>query len=262
MGATRGWKKLLFTIILHHSASFSCEENRPDANNTELLSPAHAAAVALKQRISGAQLLAWERLERKRAASNSTALSIIQLGGSMAAGVDCVDDEFGVGKACSYSARFARSMAMVADAPINITYHNRAMGGTTTAGVLPQLELLLTGGTSLSRKASPDIILVDFSVNDRFEEQDWVDPKGSKAPGRGDDKTAVAEKEAKVFAASEALLRYVLERHPLSCVVIVEAFCENGSFSRRAHKRAALLYGVAFVAYSQLLANGCSALDI
>ena len=195
----------------------------------------------------------------------------------MAAGVDCVDEALGSGKQCSYSARFARSLGGA-----NVTYRNRAMGGTTTAGVLPQLPLLLDSPSAAAAGAEsgggggPDLVVIDFSVNDRFEEQDWVERRGSKkeAPGHrqpaatgaaardaaaASAATTVAEKEAKVFAATEALLRWLLRHRPSSALVLVEAYCENTSFSRRAHKRAALLYGVPFVSYSRLLsgAKGC-----
>ena len=183
---------------------------------------------------------------------------VLALGGSMAAGVDCIDRPAAVGgnsggggggggsenplfagKACSYSARFARDLEATyqgggggGGGPVGVTYRNLAMGGTTTAGALPQLPLLLAGGDgpagrATGRQAGPDLVLVDFSVNDRFEEQDWVEAAVSRAGsssdsstgGGGGDGAAGFDAGAKVFAATEALLRHVLAAHPNTAIV-------------------------------------------
>jgi len=149
------------------------------------------------------------------------------------------------GKACSYSARFARDLEATYQGggggggggggrggPVGVTYRNLAMGGTTTAGALPQLPLLLAGGDgpagrATGRQAGPDLVLVDFSVNDRFEEQDWVEAAVSRAGsssdsstgGGGGDGAAGFDAGAKVFAATEALLRHVLAAHPNTAIV-------------------------------------------
>ena len=95
-----------------------------------------------------------------------------------------------VEKASSYSASFVRSLKE--KLPGNrISYSNHATGGTTTAGSLPQLPLLVDGaGTEME----PDLILIDYSTNDRFERQDWTD-------NRRNWKFSVADNFGPVFAA-------------------------------------------------------------
>merc|ERR1712167_3483 len=120
-----------------------------------------------------------------------------------------------MGKASSYSASFVRSLKE--KYPGNrISYSNHATGGTTTAGSLPQLPLLVDGaGTEME----PDLILIDYSTNDRFERQDWTD-------NRRNWKFSVADNFGPVFAATEALLRFLLRAHPRTAVAIVDTFLE------------------------------------
>ncbi|EGB02193.1 hypothetical protein AURANDRAFT_69111, partial [Aureococcus anophagefferens] len=123
---------------------------------------------------------------------------------------------------------------------------SRARGGTTTASTLPFLEYLLAldgdGG------GAPDLVLVDFSVNDARESQDWttdIDAETTAARpfGRGD----------RVFAATEALLRFALVADASALLVVESQYYEASSLA--AHRRAAARYGVAFVAYGDTLAD-------
>jgi hypothetical protein len=171
----------------------------------------------------------------------------------MMAGVDCSEPSAAIeGRQCAYPARFARWLGdtYYGDDISRVKFQNRAQGGTTTAGALPQLALLISGGQG----ETPDLVIVDFGVNDRFEEQDWLSHETSRR-GVGDGDNA----GAKVFAATEALLRYILKAHSTTAVVIVDAYCERDiSFSKRAHKKAALILGVPYITYSRLTRHGCN----
>lgn len=131
-----------------------------------------------------------------------------------------------------------------------MTFHNRAQGGTTTAGALPQLSQFISkGGMEV-----PDLVIIDFGVNDRFEEQDWAN-QATLDESSGNESNA----GSKVFTATEALLRYILKSHPTTAVAFVDAFCEERtSFSKLAHKKAALLLGVPYITYSRLTRHGCN----
>ena len=236
-----------------------------------LLSSALALGVATRQRVSAQQADAYRRFCENLQARRP--VRIVALGGSMMAGVDCVDKDTGAsGKACAYSARFADSLAeryygatsRPGDFP-KVAFHNRAAGGTTTAGALPQLPIMASRA---------DLVIVDFAVNDRFEVQDWATHLMHSASRMGEDTDA----GDKVFAATEAMLRFLQGGRPAAsasvggegegggderslppAVLIVEGYCERDSFSRRAHKRAAMIYGVPFVEYGALLEKGCHA---
>jgi len=226
----------------------SCSGQPPllEAGEYKLLSPENAFGIATRQRISSVQANAF--LKIKASLESGEDISITALGGSMMAGVDCSDGHL-KGKSCSYSARFARALAekysCVGKNSSCVKYVNRASGGTTTAGSLPQLPILLDSAAS-----SQLLVIIDFSVNDRFEVQDWT--------GAADSRKGVIDEEH-VFAATEVLIRWVFKTHPQAALVMVEAYCERNSHSRKAHERAALVYGIPFVSYSSLLASGCNA---
>ena len=175
----------------------------------------------------------------------------------MIAGIDCSEPSTDsskaiIGKQCSYPARFSRWLAETyygADAS-KLKFINRALGGTTTAGALPQLSQLISqGGVEI-----PDLVIVDYGVNDRFEEQDWLDHGTYRK-----DVSIGNSAGDKVFAATEALLRYVLKTHPTAAIAMADGFCENSnSFSKRAHKKATFILGVPYITYSRLTRHGCN----
>ena len=217
--------------------------------HTNMLSMNKARGIAYTQRISQQQMVAWKGFLRKLEVedhndgnrnTSAASLPIIAIGGSMAAGIDCKDENLGTtGKQCSYSARFS---GYLQKSYKNIIYHNRALGGTTTGSVLPQLNFVLTGHASNDPAAvAPALVIIDFSVNDRWEEQDWAEPKRSKRE-TNISADVLSNKESKVFAATEILLRHVLLRYPMTSILLVEGFCEPTSFSMRAHQKAALIY--------------------
>jgi len=119
------------------------------SDNHNLLSPNKAFNIATRQRISGGQEAAY--VELRSSMEGGSQVTVSALGGSMMAGVDCVDGEY-TGRSCSYSARFARSLRdQYSQSCKNsslagscVQYFNHASGGTTTAGNLPQLPVLIS----------------------------------------------------------------------------------------------------------------------
>ena len=84
--------------------------------------------------------------------------------------------------------------------------------------MLPSLATLLTGGGgggsgSGGGRQPVDLLLVDFSANDEFERQDWLEGRSSFGQASERDKSRA------VAAATEALLRYVATALPTTAVV-------------------------------------------
>ena len=100
---------------------------------------------------------------------------MLVLGGSMLAGIGCTPGSW----TCAYPSRLAKMWPTLEGqhAP-KLRVISRARGGTTTASTLPFLEYLLALDESGS---APDLILVDFSVNDACESQDWTVDIGKEA---------------------------------------------------------------------------------
>jgi len=189
-------------------------------------------------------------------------VAMVALGGSMIAGEGChpghdggVDN--GVDpRGCAYPSRFSRwlndtyygpnaATATADSASSNLFYENRALGGTTTAGALPMLPLLVRDHRDGHR--GMDLIVIDFSVNDFNEEQDWTTTSAT---------TQDADQEEKVFAATEAMLRYLLRKHSSSAIMLVDGMCVSHSPAMQAHARAADAYGVPFLPSSGLMPCG------
>jgi len=120
---------------------------------------------------------------------------------------------------------------------------SRARGGTTTASTLPFLEYLLALDESGS---APDLILVDFSVNDARESQDWTVDIGKEAAA-----AASFTRGDRVFAATEAFLRFALRKGSSALLLVESQYYEPESLD--AHRAAASLYGVPFLAYGDCL---------
>jgi hypothetical protein len=169
------------------------------------------ASLAAAQELSFAQTLAFRALVGKL--ERAEPVVAVSLGGSMIAGEGCSPGP-GNGadpRACAYPSRFARWVAQAfygvpddngsrppaappssasSQPPLpesNFFFENRALGGTTTAGALPMLPLLVSdhrgkasppagggGGGGGGAAVGADLVLVDFSVNDHHEAQDWA----------------------------------------------------------------------------------------
>lgn len=201
--------------------------------------------------MSASQSAVYSTLESKLRAR--APVRIVALGGSMQAGTTCKEREV-QGRACSYTARFAAHLDSEYRVPWMpslfhtrfLDYSNRAVGGTTTAGALP--SLLVNVGSGPESDEPPDWILIDFSENDAHE---TPDESATSAPPVTADR---------VFAASEAMLRFLLRRFPLTALLVIETACPIAPRTRRtaeAHRRAATAYGVPFTSYAQWLTN-CS----
>jgi hypothetical protein len=90
------------------------------------------------------------------------AIKILVLGGSETAGVNC-NDGINQLKECAWSARY-KSWLQAKCPTAQVILDNQASGGTTTSASLPSLNLWLA--------TNPDIVFVDFIVNDSFEAQE------------------------------------------------------------------------------------------
>ncbi len=210
-------------------------------------------ALAHSQRIGILQQRAWALLfERIKTGQKVT---VEALGGSMAAGTGTV-----CGAQCSYSALFARNLVGGRAQPELLDYVNRAQGGITTSGMLPMLPSLST----VHGKA-PDLLVIDYSINDLYfdqsarssTEQDWSARGKSTQTNSG-----IVEQfsvQQKVFAATEQLLRFLLEERPTTSILLVETpLCAGNQASKRAHKAASGRYGVSFIEYGEILLPTCS----
>jgi hypothetical protein len=234
--------------------------------------------------LSEPQEQAWQGLFRRlhHPARRRHPLRVVSIGGSLVVGMGC-DDACGHSRrTCSYTSRFARWLAAEYRSTARVHFENRAVGGTTTAGALPQLPLLLqqpgaaqltaTGdGTEAdgvdadagddadtlpdgdgdtnsggSAGAAVDVLIIDFAVNDRWERQDWSD-----APCIG-----CHPKTAEIEAATEAMLRYLLREHPGTAVLLVESSCNTMATTGSAHQSMAKAYGVPFLSYEAALKRG------
>lgn len=202
--------------------------------NTFLNASASSPTSALEARVSPAQHLLlrslFEKLERGEEAV------MLVLGGSMLAGIGCTPGSW----TCAYPSRLAKLWPTLEGrhAP-KLRVISRARGGTTTASTLPFLEYLIALDES---GPAPDLILVDFSVNDARESQDWtvdIDTEAAAAASftRGD----------RVFAATESFLRFALRKGSSALLVVESQYYEEESLD--AHRAAAGLYGVPFLAY-------------
>ena len=146
------------------------------------------------------------------------------------------------------------------------------MGGTTTAGALPQLPLLLRNEAN---GRAPDAVLIDFSLNDQSCPQDWVTTERSQPSARVEPsastrggfawarewaRQSTPSAREEISAATESMLRYLLSALPSTALAMVEGSCTSVS-SREQHEMVAMHYGVPFFAYSDVLRGtaGCDA---
>ena len=178
------------------------------------------------QRLSISQEDAWRHVLAALEARQQ--VRIVAVGGSAMVGVGCNDGEL-VHQDCSYTARFARAMRCRHYGVHNermlpttwgrgegIVYDNKAHGGSTTASALPQLRHLIQATDS---DPAPDVVFIDFALNDAVESQDW-----KLHDLYHDDKTKLNVTEV-VFAATEALLEYLLRTFPRTALMFIEGEC-------------------------------------
>ena len=245
------------------------------------------AAAAAVSGISGSQERAYKKLYAKL--KHQKQVKIVALGGSMLVGMGCRDLNVsawasGPSRACSYPDRFAN---LLHDAHYseengsNVFYVNRATGGTTTAAALPMMDSLLTTDVEAPTAEHPDLLLIDYSVNDQDLEQDAVhfgqDTRVTSA-------TSGFTKYDEVYAANEQMLRHLSARAPDTAILIVEGSCvamvcakpgmdiaggcirrskqlvteadPSGEMSAsRATKDAAMNYGVPYLPYPKLVST-------
>ena len=147
---------------------------------------------------------------------------MLVLGGSMLAGIGCTP---GWNWKCAYQAAWRkcgrhlkgnmpRSCVLSAAREAARRQHRRSLSSVPTA--------LDESG------AAPDLILVDFSVNDARESQDWTVDIGKEAAA------AALTRGDRVFAATEAFLRFALRKGSSALLVVESRDYEPESDAHRA----------------------------
>ena len=134
--------------------------------------------------------------------------------------------------------------------PELLDYVNRSQGGITASGMLPMLPSLST----VHGKA-PDLLVIDYSINDLYFDQDQSARSSTEqesARGKSTQtNSGIVEQfsvQQKVFAATEQLLRFLLEERPTTSILLVETpLCAGNQASKRAHKAASGRYSVSFI---------------
>ena len=97
--------------------------------------------------------------ELLRRSERGAAMAVAAVGGSITAGINCVDGEL-VHQQCAWPARVARAF--------NASYQNLARGGLHTRSFLPLAPFVATQLESTLRSDEPLLLLVDFTVNDGY----------------------------------------------------------------------------------------------
>ena len=211
------------------------------------------------------------------ASARDGTLTFIALGGSVVAGATaCRDKSVLSGPECAYPTRFADWLRKCSAAPDTLFFDNRAISGTSIAGVLPQLPNLLRlfGSSRTHGQRDADLLLLDFSANDFHAPRTGLD--GGDILNVTDVNATAAAVAEDIASATEVVLRFVLSRHPGTAVLLMDGSCcvalRYGSITGRCHspmkelyaaaKRArvkvARAYGVGYVAYHDLLAGECT----
>lgn len=169
--------------------------------------------------------------------------SIVVIGGSMVAGQGCTRKPYTSSEPkqlaeCSYASRFVGWLRRAFGIPDQMLwFSNRAAGGTDTGGGLPQLPLLIDAGGHAA-----DLLIVDYSAND------WI----NEALRHSENRSARSVSRSPSAAATEVLLRFMLENQPQTALLLVEAECHS-MVAKVAHERVAQHYGVPFVSYADML---------
>ena len=94
-------------------------------------------------------------------------MTLVALGDSLLAGMGCHEENRRLSwKRCSYPQRLVEQLNATSCTAFRLI--NRAVGGTTTAGALPQLPLLVSLDDT---HRAPDLVLIDYSLNDQSQPQ-------------------------------------------------------------------------------------------
>ena len=211
---------------------------------------------ALHQGSQWARRPVWRVMDRL---ASDQAVRVVVFGGSEAAGTGCDDGTLRYA-GCSWSSRFVMWLRL-AFPHARITYENYAAGGTTTAGILPALRTILATGPE------PDLILVDFLVNDAFEAQDWLASRGGAYANEEQEEIMRKGGHSRleiVQAATAILLSRLREYAPSAATILFEPLCTvRGAIARvdprvcyetqDAHVAAADVFGVPVVSYRDVV---------
>ena len=96
-----------------------------------------------------------------------------------------------------------------------LRFVNHASGGQGTVASLPQLESLLKVGDPSSSSNTPDLVIIDFSINDVT-----MGLYMGKHSG-------ITSLPADVEAATEVMLREILTSSPASAILMVDQECRG-----------------------------------
>jgi len=206
-----------------------------DGNMTKL--ETYALRTASPRVMSIPQIVAYqtfvEKLESKQR------VSAVALGGSCIVGIGCTEWK-GRERLCAFPSRFYRWLSKkYYGREDGISYENRAVGGSTTAATLPMLPLTVSDDTlagSTNRTRGVDMVFIDFSVNDASISHEILHV-GNASFSQYD----------KILAATEAEVRYILDYHPDTAILLMDATCDAASVA--AHHAAASLYGIPYLRF-------------
>ena len=142
--------------------------------------------------------------ELLRRSERGAAMAVAAVGGSITAGINCVDGEL-VHQQCAWPARVARAF--------NASYQNLARGGLHTRSFLPLAPFVATQLESTLSSDEPLLLLVDFTVNDGYTiaGNEYKYSKGATAQMR----TEVGH----ITRALEQLLRHLQPRRANVAIV-------------------------------------------
>ena len=218
-------------------------------------SPFGAARVAGAHTITETQRRAYASLFAKM--DRREPVFWLGVGGSFFGGRKCADKRNIGGAKCSYSFQLATALRASAynmtisddggqnsDASSGLAYRNVAMSGVTTGGILPSLPKIFDA--PYVNGMTPDLLMVDFSTNDDGEKQDWGAAEQTTAGHTLGRATNDSARDEEVLAATEALVRYMLEKHPRTALLFVEGFC-YATWTLRVRERVGTRYGVPVV---------------
>ena len=234
-------------ITLAWAAGECVDPNRTAAGIDIRLSLRNIERAARLSPINGPQAAGLTRLFEKLAGGLD--VHIVTLGGSMASGAGTCKLPC-QGSQHAYTRHLCdRLNQQYPDATIRC--ENRAIGGSTTAGLLPMLMSLVMGAEG----AVPDLAFFDCSENDAAESQDWGALTWAwRTVGQRSADHSTFSQEQTIFASTESLLRTILTSFPRMPFLMVESQHQSRS-TFRGHRRAAVTYGVPFVSYLQAKVN-------
>lgn len=148
-------------------------------------------------------------------------VTILAIGGSETAGMQC-NDGLSTGKACAWPARLVHWLTERYP-ETKFRLENQAIGGTTTLSALPFLPSWL--------QLRPDLMLIDFAVNDAIDFQ-------------GDNLMAIQETLIRTILHHAPRLRMV---HVVTCTVPV---CQRAA---RVARQVSALYNIPCVSFPEVV---------